>query len=84
MVFQNAKTIFQGKGIGSKIMEFCESLAKTVQIDVVSCRSDLFPFYTKRGFKEVKRVPSETFIPVEVLTRSGLETIIMQKPGNKP
>ena len=41
---------FQGKGYGSKIFDFAESLANITQIDCVSCRTDLFPFYVKRGY----------------------------------
>ena len=78
-VFLKSRSIFQGKGIGAKMLNFAESLAKTSQIEYPSCRTDLFPFYAKRGYREVKRVPVETYIPVETLTRSGLEMIILQK-----
>ena len=70
---------FQGKGYGAKLLDFAESLAATAEIDCVSCRTDLFPFYAKRGYKEVWRVPAETIIPVEVMTRTGLEMVIMHK-----
>ena len=61
------------------MLDFAESLADTAQIEYPSCRTDLFPFYAKRGYREVKRVPVDTFIPVETMTRSGLEMIILQK-----
>ena len=70
----------QGKGYGGKIFEFAESLAKTTQIDCVSCRTDLFPFYEKRGYKEIERVPAENYDEMKgTITRSGLEMVIMQK-----
>ena len=75
------RKIFQGKGYGSRILNFAESLAGVaqIQIEVVSCRSDLFPYYVKRGFKEVRRFPAEEYIPTEELTRSGLQMVVMQK-----
>merc|ERR1712008_135246 len=51
----------QGKGYGGKIFDFAESLAKITQIDCVSCRTDLFPFYEKRGYIEIERVPAEEY-----------------------
>lgn len=61
------------------MFDFVESLAKIAQVDCVSCRTDLFPLYEKRGYKEVKRVPLEEYILPEVLTRNGLEMVIMEK-----
>lgn len=71
--------VFQGQGHGSRLLRFAESLAKKAQIQVVSCRSDLFGFYDKRGYKETGRVPAETYIPPKYMTRQGLQMIIMQK-----
>ena len=53
--------ILQGKGYGSQILDFAESLASIAQLEVVSCRSDLFPYYMKRGYKEVRRFPAEKY-----------------------
>ena len=61
------------------MLDFAESLAGIAQIEVVSCRSDLFPYYVKRGFKEVRRFPAEEYIAAEELTRSGLQMVVMQK-----
>ena len=61
------------------MLDFAESLAVIAQIEVVSCRSDLFPYYVKRGFKEVRRFPAEEYIAAEELTRSGLQMVVMQK-----
>ena len=70
----------QGKGYGAKIFDFAESLAKITQIDCVSCRTDLFPFYEKRGYIEIERVPAEEYDEMKgTITRSGLEMVIMQK-----
>ena len=71
--------ILQGKGYGSQILDFAESLASIAQLEVVSCRSDLFPYYMKRGYKEVRRFPAEKYIPVKRLTRTGLQMEVMQK-----
>ena len=73
--------IFQGKGYGSRILDFAESLAgiAQIQIEVVSCRSDLFPYYVKKGFKEVRRYPFEEYNPACKLTRSGIKMVVMQK-----
>ena len=70
----------QGKGYGATIFDFAESLAKITQIDCVSCRTDLFPFYEKRGYTEIERIPAEEFDEMKgTITRSGLEMVIMQK-----
>ena len=61
------------------MLDFAESLAGISQIEVVSCRSDLFPYYVKRGFKEVRRFPAEEYIASEELTRSGLQMVVMQR-----
>ena len=71
--------LFQGLGYFKHMMEFAESFAKISQIEVVSCRMDILPIYKKRGYKEVRRFPSEEYIPKNELTRSGLEMIVMQK-----
>ena len=36
---------YQGKGYGTKLMDFAESLAPIQQVGVVSCRSDVMPIY---------------------------------------
>ena len=69
----------QGKGICSKLLSFAETLAPIVEIDVVSCRTDLFPLYERLGFKEVQTFPAEDHIPVDRLTRSGLTMVVMNK-----
>ena len=61
------------------MLDFAESLANTAQLETVSCRTDVIPIYAQRGYKEVRRFPVEDRIPLETLTRSGLEFIVMQK-----
>ena len=77
------RKIFQGKGYGSRILNFAESLAGVaqIQIEVVSCRSDLLPYYVKRGYKEIRRYPFEEYNPACRLTRSGIQMVVMQKIG---
>ena len=65
------------------MLDFAESLAGIAQIETVSCRTDLFPFYAKRGYTEVSRYPAHQLIPVETMTRSGLEMVTMQKTMSK-
>ena len=64
-------------------LNFPESLAGVaqIQIEVVSCFSDLFPYYVKRGFKEIRRYPFEEYNPACRLTRSGIQMVVMQKIG---
>ena len=71
--------IFQGKGYGSKILDFAESFASKAQLKTVSCRSDLLSIYAKRGYKEIRRYPVEQDLPSELLTRKGLEMIVFEK-----
>ena len=61
------------------MLNFVESLAPTARIFTVSCRTDLILFYTHRGYKEVKSVPVEEYIPAHYMTRSGLKMVIMTK-----
>ena len=66
-------------GYGRKLLEFAESTRPKSQVWVVSCRTDLLPWYQKRGYQEISRCPAETIIPPETLTRNGLEMILLQK-----
>ena len=71
--------ISQGQGIGSTVLNFAESLARFPRIHVVSCRSDLFPFYQKRGYIQTKAYPVDTYVPRNRLTRFDLQMIEMEK-----
>lgn len=70
---------YQGRGLGSKLLNFAETLTGVSQVDVVSCRTDLLPFYKKRGYVEIQRYPAEDYVPVTHLTRTGLSMVLMQK-----
>ena len=65
------------------MLNFVESLAPTARIFTVSCRTDMISFYTRRGYKEVKRVPVEEYIPAHYMTRSGLKMVIMTRCKGK-
>ena len=69
----------QGQGLGSRLLSFAEGLAPVSQVDVVSCRSDLFPMYERRGYVEKERYPVEKNIPERSLTRKGLQFVLMRK-----
>jgi hypothetical protein len=64
-------------------LNFPESLAGVgqIQIEVVSCCLDLFPYYVRRGFKEIRRYSFEEYNPACRLTRSGIQMVVMQKIG---
>ena len=68
---------YQGKGYGTQIMNFIESLAPIQQVGVVSCRTDLMPIYQGRGYVIMKKDPIIEHVPY--LTRTDLEYIIMVK-----
>ena len=76
--------IFQGMGYGGELLDFAESTRPKSQVYVVSCRTDILPWYEKRGYKEISRCPAESIIPQETLTRDGLEMIKLQKQYHGP
>ena len=71
--------LLQGQGLGSRLLSFAEDLAPVSQIEVVSCRSDLFPMYERRGYVEKQRFPLEKYVPESSLTRKGLQMVVMRK-----
>ena len=70
---------FQGRGIGKRLLDFAESFAATSEVEVVSCRSDLFPMYERRGYQVVAKEPIANFTPESHLTRLDLDFVIMRK-----
>ena len=72
----------QGQGVGTTLLKFAESLAPVSRIGCVSCRTDLLPFYAKRGYFRVKHVPIKNFVDSEPslgnLTRNDITMIIME------
>ena len=79
--------IFLGQGIGTALLKFAESLAPISQIGCVSCRTDLIPFYAKRGYIEVEQHSVNHFVDsepsLENVTRNDITMIVMEKRVNK-
>ena len=42
---------YQGQGIGSLLLKYAEDRHKVTEIGLVSCRTDLEGFYSKRGYR---------------------------------
>ena len=44
---------FQGQGIGAKLMDTVEQRGRNDKctVGIVSCRTDVIPFFLKRGYK---------------------------------
>ena len=70
---------FQGKGLGTMLLDFAESLAREVEVEVVSIRDDLLAMYRKRGYKEISTLPITTRVPADQLTRPEVKLILMVK-----
>ena len=81
------KSFFSGQGIGTALLKFAESLAPISQIGCVSCRTDLIPFYAKRGYIEVGQHSINHFVDsepsLENVTRNDITMIVMEKRVNK-
>lgn len=69
----------QGRGIGSKILDIVELFAPVAQMVVAECRSDLIPFYMKRGYVKVGTRPILDVIPATSVTRPDLQMIVLEK-----
>ncbi len=61
------------------MLTFAEALAPTCEIHVVSCRHRMLSYYGKRGYVATVRYPVEKFIPVQILSKQGLEMVVMRK-----
>ena len=70
---------FQGKGLGTMLLDFAESLAREVEVEVVSIRDDLLAMYRKRGYKKISTLPITTRVPADQLTRPEVKLILMVK-----
>ena len=42
------------------LLDFAESLAREVEVEVVSIRHDLLAMYSKRGYKQISTLPITT------------------------
>ena len=60
-----------------------EQLAPIQVVGVVSCRTDVEPMYSKRGYKLERRDPITDHISKEHLTRSDIDFCIMVKNTSK-
>ena len=69
----------QGKKIGTYLLDFAEKLALVSQVEVVSCLTDVLPYYKKRGYVEIERYPLTREIPRNQLTRTDLEFIVLER-----
>ena len=69
----------QKKGIGSKIMDFTEALAKRAIVERASCRTDLISFYENRGYKEVGQCNIFCCAPKGSVTRSDVYAVKYEK-----
>ncbi len=58
---------------------FAESLAPVAQMTVVSCRTDVLPMYKRKGYVETGRLPIGYLLQPELLTRDGLEFVVLRK-----
>ena len=73
----------QGKGFGSILLNYAESLANNTEIEVVSIRNDLLSMYGKRGYKKISTIPAENYFLENQLTRPGVEFIVMLKSSEQ-
>ena len=61
------------------MMAFARTLSPVTAVQVVSVRSDLFPWYAKLGYVETERYPVEEYVLPERITRPGLHMVEMRK-----
>ena len=71
----------KGQGVGSWMLRYAETLHPITMVGVVSCRADILPFYTKRGYKTCKEEDFDTagIANVADITRRGLKYVKKQK-----
>jgi len=72
---------FQGRGLGAKLLRAAESQCQMemccpeIELEVVSVRDDLFPFYAKMGYERVGTVP----FPIESLLKQPAHLVVMRR-----
>ncbi|XP_057307211.1 uncharacterized protein LOC130645287 isoform X1 [Hydractinia symbiolongicarpus] len=69
----------QRQGVASRMLEYAETLADISKLDIISCRTDVIPYYKKRGYKEVARSPITKMFASNELARDDIEIIIFEK-----
>ena len=74
----------KGRGIGSRMLRYVESLYPVTMVGVVSCRTDILPFYTKRGYNTFaeEEFDSAGLAELSDITRRGLKYVKKQKINN--
>lgn len=79
---------YQGQGIGAKLMDAVEHRGRNDKctVGIVSCRTDVIPFFIKRGYKLMvtksveemgKLYPDD--LGEKVITRTDIEFVILMK-----
>ena len=72
---------FQGRGFGAKLLRAAESLCKLkmccpeIELEVVSVREDLFPFYARMGYERFGTAP----FPVESRLLQSAHLVVMRR-----
>ena len=71
----------QKRGIGGQILSMLERQYPVTIVGVVSCRTDILPWYKKRGYVQFDEVPllEAGVVKEEELTRSGLTYIKLKR-----
>lgn len=75
----------QGRGVGKALLAMAEDFARqrgavALQIDVVNHRSDLFPYYSRRGFVQVGTRPFYSNCDLERDITRPTHFVTMEKP----
>ena len=71
----------QGRGFGATLLRAAESLCEKkmccpeIELEVVSVRDDLFPFYAKMGYERTGMAP----FPVESLLKQPAHFVVMRR-----
>ena len=73
----------QKRGIGSKLIDFAESLAKRTEIQVLDCRTDLIPFWENRNYREIRKENIENVFDIQRFSRSDVKVIFYEKVNNQ-
>ena len=74
----------KGNGLGSRLLRYAESLHPITTLGVVSCRTDILPFYEKRGYQTFAEEDWDTMGIADLthITRRGLTYIMKKKINN--
>lgn len=68
------------QGIGTKLLDFAESLAPTAEVHRISCRTDLVDFYEKQGYMETTFLEDITeSLPRKEISKNDITCIVYFK-----